>query len=523
MADCIPQSQRSVIRALIACGLLAAGVTSAQPPPTELDTDYFGIRIVDRETGRGVPLIELETTFRSRYVSDSAGWIAFYEPGLMGQEFWFSVSGDGYAHPADGFGYRGLRLTTTPGGRATIMVDRVNPSERLYRLTGVGIYRDSRLLDEPAPLAAPLVNAQVAGQDSALAHRYRGRIYWFWGDTNRLAYPLGLFKVAGATSELPEAGGLAPSAGIDFVYFAGSDGFARSVAPVEGRGVVWIDGLYSAPDVDGELRLFAHFERREGLGEVYEKGIVVWDDDIETFVKVAEFAADAPLHPTGRTPFVVTEAGIDYIVFTTPLPTLRVPRELAAVTDPARYEGFTPLVPGTRFAGADTALERDANGALVWAWKAGTAPLLPAEQAELVAAGLIEYAESPFRLVDVETGAPVQAHSGTVAFNHYLGRWLMVFGRLDGATSRLGEVRVAASDAIEGPWSESMLAASHEAYSYYNVAQRPFFDEDGGRRIYFEGTYTRSFSRSQTATPYYDYNQVMYALDLDRIWPGAVR
>ena len=40
------------------------------------------------------------------------------------------------------------------------------------------------------------------------------------------------------------------------------------------------------------------------------------------------------------------------------------------------------------------------------------------------------------------------------------------------------------------------------------------FDKDGGRVIYFEGTYTHTFSGNPEPTPRYDYNQIMYRLDL---------
>lgn len=40
------------------------------------------------------------------------------------------------------------------------------------------------------------------------------------------------------------------------------------------------------------------------------------------------------------------------------------------------------------------------------------------------------------------------------------------------------------------------------------------FAKDGGRCIYFEGTYSHTFSGNPVATPRYDYNQVMYRLDL---------
>src|SRR5580658_6469533 len=61
---------------------------------------YFGIRVVDDQTGRGVPLVYLRTTFKAEYVTDSAGYVAFLEPGLMdGQQVWFEVSSWGYESP----------------------------------------------------------------------------------------------------------------------------------------------------------------------------------------------------------------------------------------------------------------------------------------------------------------------------------------------------------------------------------------------------------------------------------------
>ncbi len=51
-------------------------------------------------------------------------------------------------------------------------------------------------------------------------------------------------------------------------------------------------------------------------------------------------------------------------------------------------------------------------------------------------------------------------------------------------------------------------------YSFYNPKQHPMFDKDRGRIILFEGTYTTTFSGNQDPTPRYDYNQVMYQLDL---------
>ena len=83
--------------------------------------------------------------------------------------------------------------------KGLLTLERRNLAERLYRITGQDLYRDSLLLGRETPLAEPLGSGRVAGQDSVLAVPYRGRLYWFWGDTNRLSYPLGIFRTAGAT------------------------------------------------------------------------------------------------------------------------------------------------------------------------------------------------------------------------------------------------------------------------------------------------------------------------------------
>ena len=95
--------------------------------------DYYRITIVDGETGRGVPLVELRTVNDVRYYSDSAGIVAVGDPELMGQSVFFKVSSPGYEFPKDGFGYAGTALTVTAGGRATLKIKRINVAERLSR------------------------------------------------------------------------------------------------------------------------------------------------------------------------------------------------------------------------------------------------------------------------------------------------------------------------------------------------------------------------------------------------------
>src|SRR6516162_4385150 len=75
---------------------------------------YAEIRVVDGATGRGVPLVELETVNRLRFVTDNAGRVAFNEPGLMGREVLFTVRSHGYEMKKDGFGFAGVRITPKP-------------------------------------------------------------------------------------------------------------------------------------------------------------------------------------------------------------------------------------------------------------------------------------------------------------------------------------------------------------------------------------------------------------------------
>ena len=55
---------------------------------------------------------------------------------------------------------------------------------------------------------------------------------------------------------------------------------------------------------------------------------------------------------------------------------------------------------------------------------------------------------------------------------------------------------------------------THDRYSFYNPAQHPEFAKEGGAIIFLEGTYSNFFAGNNDQTPRYDYNQIMYKLDL---------
>src|SRR5207253_654220 len=163
------------------------------------------------------------------------------------------------------------------GEVATLKIKRLNIAERLYRVTGEGIYRDTVMLGRKPPIKEPLLNAQVTGQDSVQSLVYNGKIHFFWGDTAKQSYPLGLFKMAGAVADLPGQGGLDPSVGINLHYFQRPDGFAREMAPLPDKGLVWIDGVMVLKDEQGRERMLAHASIMESLAKRLGRCFVVYN------------------------------------------------------------------------------------------------------------------------------------------------------------------------------------------------------------------------------------------------------
>ena len=463
-----------------------------------------------------MPLVELRTVHQLRYYTDSNGYAAVREPELMDQTVFFHVESHGYEWPADGFGVRGKALQVTPGGEITLRIKRKNIAERLYRQTGGGIYADSLLLGKPTPLRHPALNAQVLGCDSVVTAVYRGRLYWFWGDTNYPHYPLGLFHVPGATSKLPRDGGLEPSRGVDFEYFVDKSGRARATAQMSGAGPTWINGLIVLPDESGRERLLGAYEKVRNELDVYRRGLIEFDDEQQRFERVSDYAPDVPLRPHGH-PIKRTADGVEWVYFGDPFLTTRVRATRAAWQDLAQYEGYTALKEGSTE--SQPQLDRDEAGRLRFTWRRGAAPWTNTLEAKLVKSGALKEDESIFRPRDVDSSHIVNVHRGTINWNEHRKRWIMICSELGGTTSLLGETWYSESDQPEGPWRRAKKIVTHDHYSFYNPKHHVQFDEAGGRFIYFEGTYTQLFSGRKPAefTPRYEYNQILYRLDLNAV------
>ena len=486
-------------------------VCSVQAAPQ----DYFRLSIVDADTGRGVPLVEVKTTSNDRFVTDSNGLVAIDEPDLIGHNVYFSVQSHGYTLDADMFGNRGQAFDVKAGGSGQIKIKRVNIAERLYRITGAGIYRDSVLLGEKVPLSHPLLSGGVTGQDTVMTAPYKGKLYWFYGDTNRFGYPLGNFATSGATSELPGKGGLDPSVGIDLTYWTDKEGFSKQMIPRPGEGgPVWVGGVFTLKD-GGQEELYTQFARVDKDGRATEKGLARFNDDKALFEKVVNYSG--PLYIDGQ-PIRVSVKGVPYIYCyagsSEAMPLVRVQADKAHVLDPTTYEAFTPLVTGTQKAEDKPALDRGADGKLRYAWKKDTAGLGFDGRKKAVESKQMSADEVPFQLRDVQTDAPIQSHGGSVSWNAYRQKWVMISGQAFGNPSYLGELWFSEADTPVGPWVYARKIITHNKYTFYNPTQHPFFDQDGGRLIYLEGTYTTTYSGNDTPTPRYDYNQIMYRLDL---------
>lgn len=441
-------------RAILPC-LLAAALPAA---PTRIE-------VVDREDGWPVPGVELRTTHGLRLVSDNAGVIAADIPEAEGRECWFEVIGHGYGVKKDGFGYAGVRLTLRPGVTSKIEVTRTSVARRLGRLTGSGLFAESRRLGDTA--GGP--EQPLTGCDSVFAVDHGGARLWFWGDTNVLRYPLGNFHMTAARTSPSAAPPDRPPLDFRYAHFTeerGGQAAPRGVCRLEGDGPTWATGMVSLRDAGGAPRLVGVAAKIRGFLEAYRYDAVEWDDAKEEFRATRTLwtrkAKDEPLPklPEGHAVRWTDAGGRRWILFCNPFPTLRCPDS---------YEGW-----------ADRAQ-----------WETLEAPAT----------------------VSAASGASVRPHTGSTAWHPWLKRWIAVFVERDGQPSALGEVWIAQADSPLGPWGGAVKVATHEDYTFYNPRLLPEYFRPDSPVALFEGTYTATFSGNRRPTPRWDYNQVLHRVD----------
>ncbi len=303
-------------------------------------------------------------------------------------------------------------------------------------------------------------------------------------------------------------------------YFVNSTGSAKEMMPVSESGLMWIDGAFTVRDPDGIERLMAHNARFQDLSTQLESGLALFNDSTQTFQRFQSYSLTAPITPQGHS-FNVTQNGQDYIYFDQTYPDIRVKNDWNDVTHITNWEAYSPLKANTRWDANNPQFDRDPQGNIIFGWKQNTDPLSYEMLQDISQHNYIPRSQLPFRLQDYKTGQPIDLHRSSVYWNDFRKSWVMI-GVESFGTSFLGEVWFSEAPTPEGPWVNAIKVATHNSgstndYSYYNPTQHPFFDQDGGRIIYFDGTYSDTFSGNSNPTPLYDYNEVMYRLDLAKI------
>jgi hypothetical protein len=407
--------------------------------------------------------VELRTTHNVRLITDNAGLIAFDLPELFGRETWFEVISHGYEAPRDGFGYRGVRLIPRAGRTLKVELERVSIARRLGRLTGGGLYAESQQLGLQAP-----VESGVLGCDSIQNALHRGRLFWIWGDTTLARYPLGIFNASAATTLPQPVKRFLPPLSLQFEYFTDAKGQPRGVADIPGDGPTWLTGLASLQDQRGEPRLVATYTKIKPPMEAYAWGLTEWNENTRKFEQLRTIWTNNPSTPQppplpdGHAAFWTDDQGKQWVLFGNPFPTLRSPATYEAWKDPGTWQKLEP----------------------------------------------------PETLASA-TGESIKPHSGSVAWHAWRKKWVTVFMQWFGKPSGLGELWYAEADSPLGPWGPPVKVLSHENYTFYNPRLHTELTPEDSPILLFEGTYTMQFSDAKQPTARYDYNQILYRLDLD--------
>lgn len=438
----------------------------------------FKIRVLEKQSGWPVPLVELTTTHEVRFVSDNDGVIAFDLPELMNRPTWFTIKGHGYGVPPDGFGFEGVLLRPTPGGEAEVRVQRNLPAKRLGRITGGGIFGESQRFGHHLDWK----EQGILGCDSVQNVLHQGKLFWCWGDTTLAHYPLGLFHMIGATTETRPLQSFTPPIKMAYHYFADQQGNPREIAKLPGDGPTWLNGLVSLKDESGSEQLGATYTKILPPLTPVELGLCLWDANSERFQPLKTlWQADPSIngslqknelaftaYPHGHPVMATDEEGIAWIYFGDPFPTLRCRARFESWSDPSQWQPLSP---------PQFALAQD-----------GTTRITP--------------------------------HRGAIAWNSYRNRWISIFTQLAGSDesgrpSYLGELWYAEAEEITGPWTNGVKVVTHNEYTFYNPQLHPQLTADNPRVLLFEATFTKTFSKTATGVPRHEYNQVLYRIDLD--------
>jgi len=510
---------RTVLVAALLLLFVLPGRTRAESAPSQ---PYFRITVVDQDTSRGIPCVKLEMMNCAQYWTDSAGVVAFYEPDLMNQQVWFTVESHGYRNENAPMGIHGVVLETKPGGSAIVPMRRINIAQRIYRMTGSGIYRDSILLGDKVPAVEEEGKIPIMGQDGGDVVVFKDKFYWLWGDTAIPRFPLGVFRSVCAVSDLPGKGGLDPDRGVALRYMRKKDGEFRPIInlPSQPGCPYWYSKPRVVRDGRGNEHFVTDYAQVDSSMKTVETGLVEYSEKTGFFELVGKYPNNPTVHMggSGSTVFRYKTGGREYFYVPSPYPTVRYPTDYASQLDVSAREAFTCLKQGSRFDGSPKQLDRDKDGNLRWGWKKDTSPVAEKEMDQLVKARAMKPEEQWYAVRDVDTGIRVLSQHGSIYWNAYRQRWVCIRVQNWGETL-VGEIWYLEGDTPQGPWVYARKIITHawkdHACSFYVPAQIPYFDRDNGRTIYIKGSFSSDYGDTKTAAPRHNYNIMMYKLELD--------
>jgi len=529
------QRQRALLLQLFRAVLLLQLLASPARCFGDSDADYyhysrvfFRVDVVDDETGIGVPLVLLRTNNYLEYFSDSAGRVAFFEPGMMNTSVWFSVLADGYElnvrKTKGAYSYNapydsGFVVNTRVGaGPAIVYMTRKQHAERVYRLTGGGLYRDSVLTGAPIPetvadraLIDPLSGS--TGQDTLhLVNLNATHVMYFFGDTvcprsarQNNCNAKGMYTVA-AVSDLgnDSRAEYQPSQPPRLKYIADSNHDApHPIAPIAPLSQnTWIAGVFMGID-DGDAAsgrdnyssdvLFAAYFKNPGDGASpgqAKQGMAIWNASARQMEALGSpWPRNASLSLNGAhavqviSPADAAKGFEAYAWFVNGYVTSRVLAKASAV---ARYERFEHL----------------------------PMPAMPT------------------------------VSCNTVNWNAWAKRYLCLGDNRidDGGIFLFGgpvPITIAWSHDLLGPYVNATEIIAHNASgaSCYNGLHMPHMDMEGGRVVHVACTYTAMWSNTDKdpnlwssclfginshqgcspVVPRYEYNNIVSRIDLQNI------
>jgi hypothetical protein len=447
---------------------------------------------------------------RARFISDNQGIISILAPDLNGRKVRFLFQGHGYSiDKTDFWGQKSVTCLIKPGKTFKLKIKRKQLAQRLYRITGAGRYNNSILagLTQRIP-TRNLLPGKVIGQDSLIAIPWNNELWCFYGDT----IGLNSYNFSASCATLPlKSNRYDPEKFLPLKYKVDEYGFARPMIKTGKKGFTWIE--YVLPVKIDSIKsqseaLLAKYVQHETLNKVAESGFAIMTRSSKNFKIIKKLNANK--HHRCIHPYPVKTASQSFFLLS---PKRMVSPGLKNIINQQKHFYFSPATENSSqefsvLKKKKYRLNRNKEQKLVYKWQQGAWHFDSKGKKQLFAPKIMP-AEALFSPIDLDSGKRIIKFTGSIVYNQYLKTWIAINQGLEP-----GQITFSTSDTPTGPWTFARTITEFSNYNLYNPIIHPWFEIDQGRSILFEGTYTWFFSSSEKKTPWADYNQMMFKLDL---------